>query len=64
MHVYELTLDIEADGRAPEQVVSFQRVPSEGLMLMMPGKRLRVVVDPVDPRNLNIDWPTSLAGGF
>jgi hypothetical protein len=64
MQVFELTLDIEAEGRVPEQVVSYQRVPSEGLVMMMPGRRLRVLVDPNDPRNLNVDWHGSLAGGF
>ena len=56
MPVFELTLDIEADGRAPERVQSFQRVPHASLVMMTPGRRLRVLVDPVDPRNLNVDW--------
>jgi len=54
--VNELTLDIEADGRAPERVTTMQRMPYEALVLMTPGRRLRVVVDPVDPRNLTVDW--------
>ena len=49
-------LDIEADGLKPERVTSFQRVPSEALVLMTPGRRLRVSVDPNDPRNLTVDW--------
>jgi hypothetical protein len=54
--VLELTLDVEADGIKPERVTTYQRVPHEGLMLMTPGRRLRVSFDPNDPRNLTIDW--------
>lgn len=54
--VYELTLDVSADGVTTERVVSYQRVPSEALVLMTPGRRLRVSFDPNDPRNLTVDW--------
>jgi hypothetical protein len=54
--VLELTLDVEADDVKPERVTTYQRVPTEGLMLMTPGRRLRVSFDPNDPRNLTIDW--------
>ena len=54
--VNELTLDVEADGWGTEQVVSFQRVPYEALMLMTPGRRLRISFDPNDARNLTVDW--------
>lgn len=62
MQVFELTLDLEAEGRPTEQIVSYQRIPSEGLVMMVPGRRLRVVFDPNDPRNLTIDWAASAAG--
>jgi hypothetical protein len=58
--INELTLDIEADGRAVEQVTTFQRMPYEALMLMTPGRRLQVLFDPNDPRNLTIDWSANL----
>lgn len=54
--VYELTVDIEADGWGPERVVTFQRVPTEALVLMTAGRRLRVSFDPHDPRQLAVDW--------
>lgn len=54
--VNELTLDIEADGWGREQVVTLQRMPYEALMLMTPGRRLSVLFDPDDPRNLTVDW--------
>ncbi len=54
--VNELTLDIEADGRETERVTTFQRMPYEALTMVTPGRRLRVLFDPNDPRNLNVDW--------
>lgn len=54
--VLELTLDVEADGWGPERVTTFQRVPYEGLMLMTPGRRLRISFDPNDARQMTIDW--------
>jgi hypothetical protein len=54
--VYELTLDVEADGWGPERVVSVQRVPTEALVLMTAGRRLRVSFLPHDPRQLTVDW--------
>lgn len=54
--VNELTLDVEADGWGSEQVTTFQRMPYEALVLMTPGRRLRVLFDPNDARNLTVDW--------
>ena len=54
--INELVLDVEADGIAPQRVETFQRMPYEALVQMTPGRRLRVSVDPVDPRNMTIDW--------
>lgn len=54
--VNELTLDVESDGWGPERVTTFQRMPYEALMLMTPGRRLRVSFDPHDPRQMTVDW--------
>lgn len=54
--ISELTLDVEAEGWGPERVTTSLRVPYEALVLMTPGRRLRVSLDPHDPARLAVDW--------
>lgn len=54
--VSELTLDVEADGWGPHRVITMLRVPYEALVLMTPGRRLRVSFDLKDPTRLAVDW--------
>ncbi len=54
--VSELTLDVEAEGWGPHRVTALLRVPYEALVLMTPGRRLRVSFDPERPSHLAVDW--------
>lgn len=53
-----ITLSINVPGRPASEVSIRNAAPYHLVGMLRPGANLPVLVDPDDPRNAMIDWPT------